>query len=229
MKLTQKELQLLLSLYFGDGCYFKQSENGDYYISTSCINKDYLEFKKGLLSTLTSNEIGLFHNKGYKKDGEIYKWFINASSLITELFQTSFEEKLELLDKLGVALWFLDDGSLHKKDHFYNLSTHSFTVEEQKLIIKRLENFGIFGHLLKEIKKDGKIFYYITVNKYAGAYNVSKLLQDIPVSTLKYKIWPEELTTYWEEGINDFEGGDFIKYMKFRSSSKARKGIKHKK
>lgn len=39
------------------------------------------------------------------------------------------ETALNLMDDLGVALWFYDDGSLHKTKLFYNLNTQAFSQE----------------------------------------------------------------------------------------------------
>jgi len=229
--LTKNEIQLLLSLYFGDGCYTKGSLKGEYMISTSCIHKDYLEYKQELISSLKCSKIRYSKNEGYKKNGMIHRWGINSHKSITKLYLSSFEEKLKMLDELGLALWFYDDGSLHKKALFYNLCTHSFTIEEQELILSRLLDFGIKGHLLKENKKDGRVFYYIVVNKCDGAHLVSKIMSKIKIESLKYKLWSsttiQEWSTLQEEWKSKESGKTFTSFVRaFNLSQRVQKGKK---
>lgn len=219
--LENEELQVLLSLYFGDGCYRKQNLNSEYSIHTSSVKEKLLEYKKSLLKTLRSTEIKLSANAGYKKDGQIYKMWINNDYRITNVFNLSFEDKLKYLDDLGIALWFYDDGSLHKTKLFYNLSTHSFSVEEQLLILEKLKEFNIYGKLLPERKKDGRCFWYITISKYYGAFEISKILEKYKIEDLEYKLWSSTTIQKWStfqekwksEGGSDIE--DFVSKMKY--------------
>jgi hypothetical protein len=224
--LTNNEIQLLLSLYFGDGTFSKQSLNGEYSAITSCIYNDSLEYKKSLLTTLSSSEIVHKKNPGYKKDGMIYRWNINTHKEITNLYLTTFEEKLEMLDELGLALWFYDDGSLHKKALFYNLCTHAFTIEQQELILKKLLNFGIKGHLLKEKKKDGRVFYYISVNKCDGAHIVSQIMAKVKIESMSYKLWSSTTIQEWSTLLEEWKSKESDKtFTSFVRSFNAKKRL----
>jgi len=230
--LSNSEIQLILSLYFGDGCFIKQNKTSNYEISTSCIFKESLEYKKSLLSTLKSSDIKQFVNKGYKLS-QIYKWYIYQSPDISKLNFSSFEEKLNLLDELGLALWFNDDGSLHKNKYFYNLCTHSFSYEEQELIVKRLLDFNINGKILKEVKKDGRIFHYINISKYSGAYEISEIMKKIYIEPMKYKLWSSTTSQQWRTFQEEWKSKksydkSFEEFAKFKIFSKSRKGKKHK-
>ena len=224
--LTNNEIQLLLSLYFGDGSYNKQSLNGDYSVITSCIHKDSLEYKKTLLNTLNSSEIVYKKNAGYKKDGMIYSWTINTNKANTDIYLTSFEKKLEMLDELGIALWFYDDGSLHKKALFYNLCTHAFTIEQQELILKRLLDFGIKGHLLRELKKDGRVFYYISINKCDGAHIISQIMNKVKIDSMSYKLWSSTTIQEWSTLQEEWKSKESTKsFTSFVRSYNAKKKL----
>lgn len=224
--LTNNEIQLLLSLYFGDGSYNKQSLNGDYSVITNCIHKDSLEYKKTLLNTLNSSEIVYKKNAGYKKDGMIYNWTINTNKANTDIYLTSFEKKLEMLDELGIALWFYDDGSLHKKALFYNLCTHAFTIEQQELILKRLLDFGIKGHLLRELKKDGRVFYYISINKCDGAHIISQIMNKVKIDSMSYKLWSSTTIQEWSTLQEEWKSKESTKsFTSFVRSYNAKKKL----
>ena len=76
---------------------------------------------------------------------------------ITKLHNLSLEDKLDLLDELGLALWFYDDGSLHKKNGFFNLNTHSFNEEIHQDVLKPyFEKLGLKPDIYKDKKKDGR-------------------------------------------------------------------------
>jgi len=203
--LTNEETQLLLSLYLGDGSYTKHQIQDNYSVYTSSINEDLLRYKKSLVTTLTASDIKLIPNPGYKKDGTIFKMSINSSVKIGQIYQLSLQEKLDKLDKLGLALWFYDDGSLHKKCNFYNLCTHSFSIEDQMLMLEKLKEFGIYGKLLKEKKRDGRVFWYIYVSKYNGAFEISKIMAECNIESMKYKLWSPTTILKWSTVQEDWK------------------------
>lgn len=61
-------------------------------------------------------------------------------------------EAINLIDPLGLAIWYMDDGS--NNGDGITLNTHSFTVEEQKLLQNLLLNkFQITTTLVKDRSK----------------------------------------------------------------------------
>lgn len=197
--LTDNELQLLISLYLGDGCFIKPNVNSNYYVATSCVNEDSLIQKKSLTTNISFNTITKKSNaEGYNKKGIIYKMHSKSDINITNFYLSSLEEKLNLLDELGLALWFYDDGSLHKTKHYYNLCTHSFSYEENQLIKNILEKkFNIKVDLRKESKKDGRIFWYLSVGKYHGANYISECMNKYKIPSMSYKVWCSTTIQQW--------------------------------
>lgn len=219
--LTKEEIQILLSAFLGDGHYQKQSLNGDYGIMLSSINKELLSFKKSFLTNLQSSDIVQRDNSaGYNKNGVIYCWRIFSDNLITHFYHLSLEHKLRLLSELGIALWVYDDGSLHKTKLFYNICTHSFPLEEQLLMKDAFNTFNIFPSIAKEVKKDGRMFYYLRINKYSGSVDIAKILQRHKVTGLNYKCWSSETIQKWSTLQEEWKSGNLKKTFKQFSRGK---------
>lgn len=196
--INNEQTQVLLSGMLGDGHLSKpKNENCNSCYSTNCIYKDYLEFKKSLLGDLSFN-ISIIENNGYKK-GTLYTLCSKRSVIITNIRNYNIDKILQDLDELGLALWFYDDGSLHKNKLFYNLNTHKFSYEENIKIQEFLKKFNIFSKITKEVKKDGRIFYYQRISKFEGSYEISRLLLKYPVKSYSYKIWSSETIQKWSK------------------------------
>lgn len=104
------------------------------------------------------------------------------------------------LTDLGVALWFYDDGSLHKKDYFYNLNTHKFSREIQEdVFIPFFNSLDIYPTVREERKADGRVFSYLCINKLKGAANVSMILEKYPLNCFQYKRWSPETIQKWSK------------------------------
>lgn len=194
--LTREQKQVLLSGIFGDA-YIHRKVHFDGW-RTSCIYKEYVQFKKQLLGDIAEKcDVVEKKNSGYK-EGSIYMLDISSHCLINQVTRLSIAEQVNQLDELGVALWFYDDGSRHKKSNWYNLNTHAFTEEvQQELFLPFFKGLGMEPSILKERKKDGREFSYLHFPKHRGAYLIAQILEKYPVSCFSYKRWPEEHLLAW--------------------------------
>jgi hypothetical protein len=192
---TNKQIQVLLTGTFGDGC-ISYNKSGTSVYTTNCIHKEYINYKKDLLGDLFSSQSeGI--NQGYKQN-MIYKLLSKCNKQITQLHNLSLEDKLEKLDELGLALWFYDDGSLHKNRLFFNLNTHSFNEEvHNDVLMPFFKKLGFSPKVFKDKKKDGRVFSYLYFGKHFGAYEIMQILQKYPVECFKYKIWSSETIQKW--------------------------------
>jgi hypothetical protein len=183
--MTPEAIQVILGGVVGDGSINQQGKN--YAFTTACIHRQYVEFKKSLLGDLPCNIVAKM-NHGYKVN-EIFTLNTYAHPAITKISGNSLSRNLKQLNDLGVALWFYDDGSLHKNSHCYHLCTHAFSLEEhQEVIIPFLNKYlDVKVSLAQETKKDGRHFYYCRINKCAGATNISQLLNKYPLDCYAYK------------------------------------------
>jgi hypothetical protein len=199
LNLTNEQLQVLVSGKFGDGSLnTPRSEKSNATFSTNCIYEEYLKFKKHLLGDLSFN-ITPEINRGYKEN-IIYRLSTKASEDITKIRNMSIEEALKLIDDLGVALWFYDDGSLHKTKLFYNLNTQAFSEEVNRdIFVPFFKKFNINVIPTIERKKNGKEYWYLRIPKYEGAYEVSQILSKYSLDCYSYKIWDSETIQKWSK------------------------------
>ena len=197
--LSTGQCQVLLTGYFGDGHITKTERQNRSFVSSSIV-KENLIVKKLLLGDLVKSPIKSYDNsKGYGKNS-IYRLQSISSPLITEFDKIPLEEKFNMMTELGLALMIYDDGSLHKKNHFYNICTHSHSYEFQRdVIIPKLNTFGIFPKLQIERKKDGREFWYLRVGRHDGAFEISKILSKYPVEGMEYKMWSSETILNWSK------------------------------
>lgn len=193
--------QLTISGWLGDGCLRKSGG-----MSFNCIKEDYLLFKSSLICSkppLVKKKA----NNGYKKNTFIYYMEIPSNSVGKSLVNGDYIEILNDIDELGLALWLYDDGSLHKKTHFFNINTHSFEeCFQTEVLIPLLNKFNIFPKIMTERKKDGRVFKYLYVGKYKGVYDITRILRKYPVNSYNYKLIPEDEYLRWKM-LNDKFGG----------------------
>ena len=113
---------MLLTGKFGDGYITKpKTETSNSYYTTNCKFEEYINFKANLLGDLVS-KVGVIEKNGFNQT-PINVLNTHSTEAITKIGKMSIEDALTLIDELGVALWFYDDGSLHKTKLFYNLNT----------------------------------------------------------------------------------------------------------
>lgn len=201
-KMNNNQLQVVLTGIVGDGCLYKANKNGNYSYHTSSINKEYIEYKKNLLGSLCTSKIyEIYNSKGsFKTSKPIYRIDSLKESSITNIAESTLKENLEKLDDLGLALWIYDDGSLHKTKLFYNINTQKYSYKEHKEILEPyFKSKGIIAKTTKETKKDGKVYYYLRVSKYEGAYEISCILRKYYCKCYEYKIWSSETIQQWSK------------------------------
>ena len=197
LSLSESQKQVIISGLLGDGCITTTNSNSTYFI-TNCKYEEYIDYKINLLGNLFKNK-RLQEVNGYCKT-PIY---VVRSKSLNELKlyrEMPINKLLGNLTKLGIALWFYDDGSLHKDNLFYNLNTHSFTREDQEnFIIPFFNKLGIYPKLQIERKKDGRIFWYLRIGKFSGADKVSAILEEFPIQCYSYKRWSSETIQKWSK------------------------------
>ena len=195
--LTNSQKQVILSGILGDGYVgIFSTGKGEFY--TNCIHKEYIEYKKNLLGGISS-DIYEEINQGFKQN-VIYSVRVTRMTGIKELYDLTLEEKLNQLDDLGLALWLYDDGSLHKKNGFFNLNTHSFTeYEHSKYLIPYFEKLGTKPQIFRDKKKDGREFCYLYFGRHFGAFEIMQVLSKYPINCYNYKLWSSETIQKWSK------------------------------
>jgi len=227
LNLSNEQIQVLLTGKFGDGCLStpKSCVDNSLYSSNS-IHEEYVDFKMKLLGNLASKKSRISSN-GYAKT-PIWQFHTHVSPDITKIKNMDIETALNLMDDLGVALWFYDDGSLHKTKLFYNLNTQAFSQEiNQDLFVPFLSKFGIFAKPTIERKRDSREFWYLRISRYEGAYEITQLLNKYPVHCYNYKVWSSETIQNWSKLQEQLKSIDATN-LSIRSIAAMLRRIEHK-
>lgn len=210
LSLSNEQLQVILTGKFGDGCLStpKTCVDNSLY-SSSCIHEEYVDFKLSLLGNIAGKKNFVAVN-GYSQK-PIWQFYSQVHPDITTIKNMSIEEAINLVDDLGIALWFYDDGSLHKTKLFYNLNTQAFSEEVNRdILVPFLAKFGITAKPTIERKKDGRKYWYLRIGRYDGAYEISEILNKYKINCFNYKIWSSETIQNWSKLQEQLKSTDKI-------------------
>lgn len=189
---TREQTQVFLTSRLGDGCIYTTNSKSVVYL-TNCKYLEYIEFKKKLIGKGT---IKYTQHNGYAQT-PIYTLYGGAYPELLKIKNLDIKDVLKNLDYLGLALWFYDDGSLHKRDLYYNLNTQKFSKEvHETILIPYFKTLGINAKLRVDNNHKNPL-YYIGINKYEGANLVSSILSKYPISCYSYKVWSSETIQKW--------------------------------
>lgn len=150
--LTQEQLDIINGTILGDGYLYKQTD-GFHRLSLCHSDKqlDYLKFKMNKLSFIfRQSKPNRYLNKEKEYNGHKIKERIqyHAHSIshpsLTTIYNLCYRNKikyidrrfLNLLNETSLLIWFLDDGSLSKRNRNSILCTNCFTISEVKAIQK---------------------------------------------------------------------------------------------
>lgn len=206
LSLNENQLQVILSGILGDGCIATSNSNSTYFM-TNCKYLEYINFKKDLLGDFCINIKENLKN-GYNQTPI---WIMRSkSNIVLKTYKSwSIPRILSKLTTLGLAMWLYDDGSLHKKNLFYNLNTQSFSKEDQEnYFIPYFNSLSIYPKIQIENKKDGRIFYYLRIGKFSGADKITKILEQYPLKCYSYKRWSSETIQKWSKFQEELKSTD---------------------
>jgi recombination protein RecA len=137
LTLSPEEEQVILGGILGDlHCTIKKPTSINACLEGAHCHRqvDYLYWKLDLLSNLVFNTRETKHNSLYF-ESKNYK----CLNYYRDLFYHSGKKKvneqiLKKIDKLGMLIWYLDDGSYRRRDRMAVLYTNCFSLPEQNLI-----------------------------------------------------------------------------------------------
>ena len=140
--LTSKQHAILVGSLFGDGTLRKQDSrlNALFEVNHSAQYSDYVDWKYEYFQQYV-----LTKPKARKSNGEriAYRFTTRSLPVFTkyhEWFYKSGKKKIPSdidLDAEILAVWFMDDGS--KSRNAFYLNTQQFSIFEQNLLVKKLE------------------------------------------------------------------------------------------
>lgn len=179
--LNDDQHQIVLGSFLGDG-HLSQYKNARYRLKVThgISQSDYCMWKASMFGT----DVSFVEKNGYSQKPAIKfgtKMFgmKNLPKTKTECPQWVLDE----LDHRGLAVWFMDDGSIQSYDkQGARISTCSFDEESQKRIVEKLQSFGIKSRYEKYCG-----YYYILLSK-EGHKKLSNLISPYVHDSMLYKL-----------------------------------------
>lgn len=208
MELRKKSI--LIALCLGDGyiTHQRQLKKGKYYqynyleVSHGSSQKDYIEWKANLCTSVTGRKSTVRPKKykakeilGVPIEESIGYTFTNTSPYFRILRRWLYPNNkkylnrkyLEYLDPLGIAIWFMDDGSTYvsKTDRSFSVkfSTHCSEEECKGICEMFKEKFGITFHINKV-----KTNQYNVRSYSSNALKFLKLIEPFVPDCMAYKL-----------------------------------------
>lgn len=181
--------QMILGSLLGDGCVYrkKQKANACYIENHSIKQKDYLDWKKLLLE----KKLRIIYTKprsGYKPESPMVGIRSGQTPILNEWsnFKKKPDDRIFNLKPLGLAIWFMDDGSMHSSG--ISLHTESFDLETLNNLVKMLKiNFDLEFNIYDcSIKGRDKKYYRLIANA-QNSYKLYEICKNFIHPELSYK------------------------------------------
>jgi len=197
--LTEDQLQVVFGSQLGDG-YIEYSNEykGRLKMIHGIAQKEYLEWKNNLLF---NSEMVYVEKNGYSQK-EAY--IVQTTKFF---FNYTYEDVIDKLDLLGLAVLWLDDGSLSKLQNsgtLYSLCDKKDLITKLNIKINKLCNIN---GIVSSFKKNEKILYYIRYRK-ACVQTLSTLICRYVPLCMEYKICNkdrENVGSYQHKPKNNFQ------------------------
>jgi len=193
IKLLDHEKQIMLGSLLGDmHCRLKGRSKNAIIEEAHCEKQwNYMLWKVFVLSSLEFNLRktklnALFaESKSYPCLNYYYKLFYKKGK------KQISEKILFKIEAIGLAVWYMDDGSYAKRDNNCNLHTNGFTYEENKIIKRWFENkWKIYPKIY--VQRDhknypGKRWYFLNF-RVSETKKLVRLIKNYIHPSMSYKI-----------------------------------------
>jgi|LSQX01.1.fsa_nt_gb recombination protein RecA len=194
---TSRQVQVILGSLLGDGSISNGRKSkcvcqSAFEVQHCVKQKEYVAWKHIELADLCNSDIKettdgkwrlrTFHHPYFS--GLRETWYPNG-------VKTICRDILNEIGPLGLAVWYMDDGSLSKESNFIKLHTCAFTEEEHQVLVQWLdETFGV--------KATMKVYsgYRNLVIDLDSRMDFVKLLKSHVPNCMKYKVLFREYHTW---------------------------------
>ena len=203
--LNEDQLQIIYGSYLGDGHIGITKKNRYRLRVTHCEKqKEYISWK--------ANMFGIKKLIYIEKNGYSQKPVYNFQTKIFDLeYKITKNTKivpdwlLNKLDERGIAVWYMDDGSIQKhenkdgsKSNYVSLHTNNFCYETHEKFVKKFNTYGIECKISKSRK-----YYYLRFNK-ENSEKLLKLIKPYIHVSMNYKINERQEKYVWSNTFLDY-------------------------
>ncbi len=193
--LNENQIQLMMGTLLGDGCLMKVNNSYILQINHGLKQKGYIEHKHKILNC--KQQIRKRIQSGFGKGKPIFRLVYQNKGTLEEIAKTIFVKNkkkvtkkwMDIINNEGLAYWFMDDGCsvlIRKKYLLIRFMTHSFSLQEQKIIISMLAKFRLIAKLRYTTRKKFRMIELNRASSEKFMDLVKPYVQNIPC--MKYKI-----------------------------------------
>lgn len=171
--ISSRQMEIIMGSLLGDGC-LKSNRGISSYLSISHTikQKEYTDWLYSELENICLSPPKQYISKGkyitYYFMSEARKDLQNLRDKIYTPNKSISQWWLDQISELGLAIWYMDDGSLiyvNKNKSMFNFATNSFSQEENYMLSNMLkERFDILSEVKPYNKKSG-IQYNINISE----------------------------------------------------------------
>ena len=204
--LNDDQLQLIYGSYLGDG-YIDITKKNRYRLRiVHCEKqKEYCNWKAHMFNV---SKLNYCEKNGYSQK-PAYNFQTKIFDLEDDIPKNTKIVPDWILDKLdarGIAVWYMDDGSINKRQlkngdisNFISIHSNNFNYETQEKFVKKFNEYGINP----TIHKTKNLYYYLKFNK----ENTRKLLDLISPyihESMQYNIDNRKNKYIWNNKFLDY-------------------------
>ena len=168
---------------------------------------EYLKYKQHIFKNLFGDVEPYYNVSGYNHNKKIYYVASKSSEELFEYYNKFYKNGKKIIyniideiDDISLAFWIMDDGCLQRHNAktecaHYELATHSFSEEENNILIEMFNNkFG-----LNPIKKiDKRCNKYFLVFPAKDTNKISKIVSKYVHPSMNYKLLEQDKNNFIE-------------------------------
>jgi superfamily II DNA or RNA helicase len=225
--LNKDQLQMVYASYLGDG-HIGITKKNRYRLCFTHGEKQkgYCEWKANMFGI---TKLTYIEKNGYaQKPAYTFRTKIfDMENKITKNTKLVPDWLLDKLDERGIAIWYMDDGSINKhklKDggvsNYISIHSNNFNYETHEKFVKKFKQYGIVCTINKSKGK----YYYLRFNK-DNAQKLLELIKPYVHETMEYKINTREELYKWNNEFLDYGllKVSSISYFKNKGANRCKK------
>jgi len=184
--LSQLQKSLIIGTILGDG-YLRiipGRKNAILEINHSFKAKDYVDWKYSILKNITVSPPKM---RRTNKGRIAYRFYTKQLPELTELYKIFYKGNKKIvpnnlvLNSTILSVWYMDDGSKCGDSNFY-LNTQQYSVNDQNILLMKLNEIGIDAKLNKDKSYQRIRFLSKSIPR------IRELIEDKIIPAMKYKI-----------------------------------------
>lgn len=190
--LSQNQKSVLVGTLLGDGGIRYRGNNCRLHIKHALKQLPLVNFKRNIFKNITTMEVSVFNQKVGEKDYSFAEFVTLTHPEFTKYYHLFYQSSKKiipveihkmLVDPLGFAVWFMDDGAADYAGA--TLQTHCFSkIEVERLISVIKTNFEIDASI--RMNKGKWIIYFPKTSM----SKLSEILEKEMLDEFKYKLVP---------------------------------------